>query len=88
MACARRVCRSEHRIANQRPLLGRLLPIAETICRTVEGRLVGRERSFKDGLTEQMNSFDEGRLSPISGRSPNQKVALVKDNNRPPPDLR
>ena len=30
-----------------------------------------------------MNSFDECRLSPISGRWPNQKVALVKGNNRP-----
>ncbi len=31
-----------------------------------------RKRSFKDGLTEQMNSFDECRLSPISGRSDNR----------------
>ncbi len=46
-----------------------------------------RKRSFKDGLTEQMNSFDECRLSPTSGRSPNQKVALVKGNKRPIPDV-
>jgi len=30
-----------------------------------------------------MNSFDECRLSPIISRWPNQKVALVKGNNRP-----
>jgi len=28
-----------------------------------------REQSFKDGLTEQMNSFDEGPLLAESGRS-------------------
>ncbi len=28
-----------------------------------------RKRSFKDGLTEQLNSFDEGRLLTVSGHS-------------------
>ncbi len=44
-----------------------------------------RKRSFKDGLTEQMNSFDECRLSPRSCRSDNR---VATGRKRPKGDAR
>ena len=44
-----------------------------------------RKRSFKDGLTEQMNSFDEGRLPPMSGRS---SARISTGSYRPKADSR
>ncbi len=46
-----------------------------------------RERSFKDGLTEQMNSFDECRLSPISGSSDHVNLYLATGRVRPEADI-
>ncbi len=48
----------------------------------------GQKRSFKDGLTEQMNSFDECRLSPRSGPSLINDIISAIGSNRPPADLR
>ncbi len=45
------------------------------------------KRSFKDGLTEQMNSFDECRLSPTSCPSEIGATGVVTDGKRPPPDI-
>ncbi len=42
-----------------------------------------RKRSFKDGLTEQMSSFDECRLSPISGSSDHVNLNLATGRVRP-----
>ncbi len=42
-----------------------------------------RKRSFKDGLTEQMNSFDECRLSPRSCLSGIGATGVVTDGKRP-----
>ena len=59
-------------------------------CRNSITRPAGyrRKRSFKDGLTEQMNFFDECRLSPISRPSTVREIVSAIGSNRPIADIR
>ncbi len=68
----------------------RFWPVAA--CRYQQSAWLGmtacrRKRSFKDGLIEQMNSFDECRLSPRSSRSALQEFTVTTGSNRLKADI-
>ena len=73
------------RVESARPT-GRLWPVAACHDQdSISARPAAprRKRSFKDGLTEQMNSFDECRLSPISRPSTVGEIVSAIGSNRP-----